>query len=104
MGYAASIIHALPVEVRASPLAVPMFEVFRVAKLRQPDELGGLGALALVGQVGLAAVVPIVAGVAGGLYLDNRLGGSGLVLIGMIGLGIGASFFAAYRVISRHLG
>lgn len=74
-----------------------------MAKLKQPDELGGLGALALVGQVGLAIAVPIVAGVAGGLYLDNRMGGGGLILLGMIGLGIAMGFLAAYLVISQYL-
>lgn len=80
-----------------------MVEVFRVAKLKQPDELGGLGALALVGQVGLAIAVPIVAGVAGGLYLDAQFGGGAVVLVGMIGLGIASGILGAYWVISPYL-
>lgn len=67
------------------------------------ETLQGLGALALVGQVGLAVAAPIVAGVLGGLFLDRFLGGTGIVLLLMIFLGIAAGIFGAYRAISAHL-
>lgn len=73
-----------------------------MAKPRKPGELGGLAALTLVGQVGLAVVVPIVAGVVGGLYLDGLVGG-GLVLVGMIGLGITLGILGAYWVVLPYL-
>lgn len=67
------------------------------------DALQGLGALALVGQVGLAVAAPIVAGVVGGLFLDRFLGGTGLMLVPAILLGIAAGIVGAYRVIVTHL-
>lgn len=64
---------------------------------------GALAALALVSQLGLAMVVPILAGVAGGVYLDRWLGGGGLVLAVAVLLGVAGGFLAAYRIVSRYL-
>lgn len=59
----------------------------------------------LVTQVGLAASIPIVAGVAAGIYVKDRLGGawSGVALAGCILLGIAAAAASVYRVIAPFL-
>lgn len=52
------------------------------------SDFDGLSALSLVGQVGFTIAIPIVVGVIAGRYLDNLLGGSGLVLAGIILLSV----------------
>jgi hypothetical protein len=47
--------------------------------------------------------VPIVLGVVGGVYLDAWLGGSGLVLIFMILLGVGGGVAGVYRLLAKEI-
>ena len=64
-----------------------------------------LAAVALVGQLGLAVAVPIVAGVAGGLYIKDAVGGGWGVAAMLAGVfvGIGAALVLAYRLIAPFL-
>jgi len=64
---------------------------------------GAFAALGLVGQLGLVVVVCVLAGVAGGSWLDRIVGGRGLVLAGSILLGVFAGLYGAYRLIVRGL-
>ena len=66
-------------------------------------ELSGLRALALVGQVGLTVAIPTVAGVFTGRYLDRRFGGTGLVLVGMLLLGVAVGLYCACRILLREV-
>ena len=68
-----------------------------------PSQQSALRALALVGQLGLVMALPIVLGVIGGVYLDAWLGGTGIVLIGMILLGIGGGVAGVYRLLSKEI-
>ena len=67
------------------------------------EEFGGLAALTLVGQVGLAVALPILAGVALGVYLDGIVQTGGLIVAGMILAGIVGGVAGAYRIIASHL-
>lgn len=60
-------------------------------------------AWALVGQLGLTISAPIVIGVLLGVYLDPILGGTGLVLIAGILLGVAGGFYGAYKIVAPFL-
>jgi len=66
-------------------------------------EKAALSAMVLVGQLGLVVVTCVGGGMAAGLYLDKRLGGSGLFLVVMILLGIGAGLYGAYRLLAKEI-
>jgi len=58
-------------------------------------------AFSLVGQLGFTIALPIVGGALAGNYLDKRLGGTGLVLVAMILLGVAVGALAAYHALIR---
>ncbi len=62
-----------------------------------------LSALALVSQLGLVVAAPIVGGVIAGKYLDTWLGGSGLILVGMILFGVASGVYGAYRILVKEI-
>lgn len=70
---------------------------------KPPSQPGALRAMALVGQLGLVMAVPIVLGVAAGVYLDAWLGGRGAVLAVMILLGIGGGAAGVYRLLAKEI-
>ena len=63
----------------------------------------GFGYLALFSEIGLVLLVTTLAGVAAGLWVDQRLGTQPLfVLVGFLaGAGLGA--FAIHRLVTRFL-
>ena len=63
------------------------------------DKMTVLKSLALLSQVGIAIIVPIIAGVWIGNYLDELLNTNLLFLLLGIGLGVSAGFRNAYRLI-----
>ncbi len=70
----------------------------------QPSrDASALRAWALVGQLGLTMAVPIVAGVLGGIYLDAWLGGTGIVLVVMILLGVGVGAAGVYGLLAKEI-
>lgn len=70
---------------------------------RPSPEKAALGAMVLVGQLGLVVVTCVGGGVAMGLYLEKKLGGSGLFLVVMILLGVGAGLYGAYRLLAKEI-
>ncbi len=64
-------------------------------------EISGLSALALVGQLGLIVALCIVGGLFAGLFVDRLLGGTGIVLVLGIFLGIGAGAVSAYKLLMK---
>ena len=60
-------------------------------------------ALGLIGQLGLLIVLPILGGVFLGGYLDRLLGGTGLVLIASILMGLAAGLYGAYRLLMQEI-
>ena len=63
------------------------------------DKMTVLKSLALLSQVGIAIIVPIIAGVWLGNYLDQLLNTNLIFLLLGIGLGVSAGFRNAYRLI-----
>ncbi len=59
-----------------------------------------LRAFALATQMGFSIAVPLVAGVAGGLFLDDRLGTKPIFLIVGILLGLVLATFTLYKLVS----
>lgn len=59
-----------------------------------------LRAFALATQMGFSIAVPLVAGVAGGLFLDDRLGTEPIFLIVGILLGLVLATFTLYKLVS----
>jgi F0F1-type ATP synthase assembly protein I len=74
-----------------------------VAAPRKNDFVSSLSALGLVSQLGLTVVVPIVAGVVGGVYLDRFLGTNGLILVFMILFGICAGIYGVYHLLRNDI-
>lgn len=59
-----------------------------------------LRAFALATQMGFSIAVPLVAGVVGGLFLDDRLGTKPIFLIVGIILGLVLATFTLYKLVS----
>lgn len=76
-------------------------EVMGVSGPRKEDPVNPYAALALVGQLGFVIAAPIVAGVMAGVYLDKKLGTSGLILVPMVLVGLAGGLLAAYRLIRK---
>ncbi len=57
-----------------------------------------LRALALATQLGFAVAGPLVLGIAGGIWLDHRLGTAPLFLLLGTALGIGAAGYSIYEL------
>lgn len=57
--------------------------------------------LSLVSQIGISMVMPIIAGVLIGNYLDKKLGTTPLFLFVMIILGIGSSFTTLFKIVIK---
>jgi ATP synthase protein I len=66
-------------------------------------EYSALRALALVGQLGLVMALPIVAGVAGGVWLDRYLETGGIVLAAMLFLGLAVGAAGVWRILKQEL-
>ena len=66
-------------------------------------EVRGLRALALVGQLGLVMALCIAGGVAAGVFIDRRLGGTGAFIVAGVLVGIGSGAYSAYRLLKREL-
>ncbi|AGB42341.1 Putative F0F1-ATPase subunit (ATPase_gene1) [Halobacteroides halobius DSM 5150] len=64
------------------------------------DKIGILKALALLSQVGITIIVPIIAGVWLGNYLDQLLGTNILFLILCILSGVFIGFRNAYKLLA----
>jgi hypothetical protein len=62
-----------------------------------------LSAMVLLGQLGLAMSVPIVGGVWLGIFLDERLGLSGLCTLLGVGVGVASGFFGVYSLLQREI-
>ena len=65
------------------------------------DKMGFLKALALISQVGITMVVPVIAGVWLGNYLDELLHTNLVFLLLGVVLGVSAGFRNAYRLIMQ---
>lgn len=60
----------------------------------------GLEALVLVNQLGLTIAIPIVAGAAGGRWIDEKLGTGFIFTLILLCLGIAAGILGAYRLVA----
>ena len=65
------------------------------------DDLRPLRALALMSEIGFGIAIPILLGVFGGNYIDERLGTGGLFLVGGVLLGVASGMYNAYRLIAK---
>lgn len=87
-------------------MLAPKSRCYTPAPLSGPplNQNGQLGAyLALFSEIGLVLLVTTLMGVAGGLWLDDRIGTRPLfVLVGFLG-GAGVGAVGIYRLISRFL-
>ena len=71
---------------------------------KKPKVLATLDAIMLISEVGFAVAIPIVLGVVIGNFLDEYVGGRGLVLTLFILAGIVAGIFSAYRALMKVMG
>ncbi|MBM7557017.1 AtpZ/AtpI family protein [Halanaerobacter jeridensis] len=65
------------------------------------DKMNFLKALALISQVGITMIVPVIAGVWLGNYLDELLHTNLIFLLVGVILGVSAGFRNAYRLIMQ---
>lgn len=75
--------------------------------MEQPQQRkspSGLSALALVSQLGLVMALPIVGGVAIGVYMERRFAPKGVWLVLGILLGIVVGGAGVYRILAKEIG
>ncbi|HEX6540337.1 MAG TPA: AtpZ/AtpI family protein [Ktedonobacterales bacterium] len=66
----------------------------------KPPTASDWAGLVLVGQLGLTVAIPILLGIAAGLFIDSKLRSSPIAtLIGLL-LGLAAGVYGAYRLVS----
>lgn len=74
-----------------------------MAPRNQETQLSAMAALALVGQLGLTMALPVVAGVIGGALLDKWAGGTGLLVVGGVVVGLLVGILGVYQILAREL-
>jgi ATP synthase protein I len=67
------------------------------------DQLGAMRAWVLVSQLGLTMVLPLVAGVWLGSFLDRWAGTGGLITVGGILLGLVVGITGVYQILKKEL-
>ena len=65
------------------------------------DKMNALKGLSLISQVGIIMFICIAASVWGGRYLDNLLGGTNIVFIICILLGVLVGFMNIYKLLTK---